>query len=72
MYDKINEQQAWELSHPDKNYYFYMLDNNKKSNQKNIKQKKYADLNIEYTSFDPTIIKDLGSLDANYKRLMRS
>ena len=72
MNNQTTAQQAWEYLHPHKKYYEHMLKCNTKSNKKNIKEKDYANLNVEYKSFDPTIIKDLGSLDVNYKRLMRS
>ena len=70
--NRTTAQQAWEHAHPHEKYYDYILKDNTDSNKKNIKEKDYANVNVEYKSFDPTIIEDLGSLDVNYKRLMRS
>ena len=49
-----------------------MLKINNNKNEKNIKEKLAANITIDKVSFDPTKIEDLGKLDVNYKRLMRS
>ncbi len=71
MSDQTTAQQAWEFMHPNKEYYDYILKDNIKSNKKNIEEKDYADLSVEYATFDPTKINTFGKLNANYKRLMR-
>lgn len=72
LHNSATEKEAWEFINPKKSYYNHMLKINDNKNEKNIKEKSAANITIDKVSFDPTKIEDLGKLDVNYKRLMRS